>query len=110
DAVYAFPHQCGSSQLGGDLERTRKLIAALARHPNAGGVLILGLGCESNQLAPLLQEIPESQRAHIRTFAAQATQDEVEEGLRVVEELATLAAHVEREPCPISGLASGLNV
>ena len=50
DGVYAFPHQFGCSQLGGDLERTRKLIAALARHPNAGGVLILGLGCESNQL------------------------------------------------------------
>src|SRR5689334_527297 len=94
DGVYAFPHQFGCSQLGGDLERTRKLIAALARHPNAGGVLILGLGCESNQLAPLLQEIPESQRTHIRTVAAQATQDEVEEGLRVVEELADIAARV----------------
>ena len=54
DGVYAFPHQFGCSQLGDDLDRTRKLIAALARHPNAGGVLILGLGCESNQLEPLL--------------------------------------------------------
>jgi altronate hydrolase len=108
DGVYAFPHQFGCSQLGGDLERTRKLIAALARHPNAGGVLILGLGCESNQLAPLLQEIPESQRAHIRTFAAQATQDEIEEGLRVVEELADIAARFEREPCPLASLAVGL--
>jgi altronate hydrolase len=108
DGVYAFPHQFGCSQLGGDLERTRKLIAALARHPNAGGVLILGLGCESNQLEPLLQEIPESQRAHIRTFAAQATQDEVEEGLRVVEELADIAARVERELCHIASLTVGL--
>jgi altronate hydrolase len=108
DGVYAFPHQFGCSQLGGDLERTRKLIAALARHPNAGGVLILGLGCESNQLEPLLQEIPEPQRAHIRTFAAQATQDEVEEGLRVVEELADLAARVAREPCPLRSLTVGL--
>jgi altronate hydrolase len=108
DGVYAFPHQFGCSQLGGDLERTRKLIAALARHPNAGGVLILGLGCESNQLEPLLQEIPQSQRAHIRTFAAQATSDEVEEGLRLVEELADIAARVERQPCPIASLAVGL--
>jgi altronate hydrolase len=108
DGVYAFPHQFGCSQLGGDLERTRKLIAALARHPNAGGVLILGLGCESNQLEPLLQEIPQSQRAHIRTFAAQATSDEVEEGLRLVEELAEIAARVERQPCPIASLAVGL--
>jgi altronate hydrolase len=108
DGVYAFPHQFGCSQLGGDLERTRKLIAALARHPNAGGVLILGLGCESNQLDPLLREIPQSQRAHIRTFAAQATSDEVEEGLRVVEELADIAARVQRQPCPIASLAVGL--
>jgi altronate hydrolase len=108
DGVYAFPHQFGCSQLGGDLERTRKLIAALAHHPNAGGVLILGLGCESNQLEPLLQEIPQSQRAHIRTFAAQATSDEVEEGLRLVEELADIAARLERQPCPIASLAVGL--
>ncbi|HEV8330660.1 MAG TPA: altronate dehydratase family protein [Steroidobacteraceae bacterium] len=108
DGVYAFPHQFGCSQLGGDLERTRKLIAALARHPNAGGVLILGLGCESNQLAPLLQEIPQSQREHIRTFAAQATTDEVEEGLRLVEELADIAARARRERCPIGALAVGL--
>ncbi|HEY7639912.1 MAG TPA: altronate dehydratase family protein, partial [Steroidobacteraceae bacterium] len=108
DGVYAFPHQFGCSQLGGDLQRTRKLIAALARHPNAGGVLILGLGCESNQLAPLLQEIPESQREHVRTFAAQATVDEVEEGLRLVAELADIAACARREPCPIGSLAVGL--
>jgi altronate hydrolase len=108
DGVYAFPHQFGCSQLGGDLDRTRKLIAALARHPNAGGVLVLGLGCESNQLEPLLQEIPQSQREHIRTFAAQATADEVAEGLRLVEELADTAARVRREPCPIGALAVGL--
>jgi altronate hydrolase len=108
DGVYAFAHQFGCSQLGGDLERTRKLIAALARHPNAGGVLILGLGCESNQLDPLLLEIPQSQRARIRTFAAQATSDEVEEGLRLVEELADVAACVQREPCPLASLAVGL--
>jgi altronate hydrolase len=108
DGVYAFPHQFGCSQLGEDLDRTRKLIAALARHPNAGGVLILGLGCESNQLEPLLQEIPQSQREHIRTFAAQATADEVEEGLRLVEELADIAARVRRQPCSIGALAVGL--
>lgn len=108
DGVYAFPHQFGCSQLGGDLDRTRRLIAALACHPNAGGVLILGLGCESNQLEPLLQEIPPAQRAHIRTFAAQAASDEVEEGLRLVAELVDIAARVAREPCSIAALAVGL--
>ncbi|HEY5810940.1 MAG TPA: altronate dehydratase family protein [Povalibacter sp.] len=108
DGVHAFPHQFGCSQLGGDLDRTRKLIAALACHPNAGGVLILGLGCESNQLSKLLEDIPAQERAHIRSFAAQATSDETEEGLRVVEELVQLAERAQREPCPLSSLAVGL--
>jgi altronate hydrolase len=108
DGVYAFPHQFGCSQLGGDLDRTRALIASLAAHPNAGGVLILGLGCESNQLKQLLAEIPEADRAHIRSFAAQATSDETEEGLRAVEELVTIAERTKREPCPLSALTIGV--
>jgi altronate hydrolase len=108
DGVHAFPHQFGCSQLGGDLERTRKLIAALAQHPNAGGVLILGLGCESNQLDRLLQELPAAQRQHVRAFAAQAAMDEHEEGLRLVAELVEIAAQARREPCPLSALTIGL--
>lgn len=108
DGVHAFPHQFGCSQLGGDLDRTRKLIAALACHPNAGGVLIVGLGCESNQLSKLLADIPEAERAHIRSFAAQSQGDETEAGLRAVEELVTLAERTQRTPCPLSALSIGL--
>ena len=108
DAVLAFPHQFGCSQLGGDLDRTRGLIAALARHPNAGGVLILGLGCESNQLSALLADIPENERARIRSFAAQATSDETEAGLAAVEALVQVAERDRREPCSISELVVGL--
>ncbi len=108
DGVYAFPHQFGCSQLGGDLERTRKLTAALACHPNAGGVLILGLGCESNQLDKLLADIPAAERAHIRAFAAQSTSDETEAGLDAVDELVQIAEKAQREPCPLSALAIGL--
>ena len=108
DGVHAFPHQFGCSQLGGDLDRTRNLIASLAAHPNAGGVLILGLGCESNQLKQLLTEIPEGERAHIRAFAAQATSDETEEGLRALEELVTIAEQTKREPCPLAALTIGV--
>ncbi|HKE95111.1 MAG TPA: UxaA family hydrolase, partial [Povalibacter sp.] len=108
DGIHAFPHQFGCSQLGGDLDRTRRLIAALACHPNAGGVLILGLGCESNQLDKLLAGIPAQERGHIRAFSAQATTDETEEGLRAVEELVQLAERAQREPCPLSTLSVGL--
>ncbi len=108
DGIHAFPHQFGCSQLGGDLDRTRKLTAALACHPNAGGVLILGLGCESNQLDKLLADIPVSQRAHIQSFAAQSTSDETQAGLHAVEELVQLAERTKREPCPLSALSIGL--
>lgn len=108
DNVVAFPHQFGCSQLGGDLDRTRRLIAGLARHPNAGGVLILGLGCESNQLSKLLTEIPESERARIRYFAAQATEDETETGLQAVAELVELAERDQRVPCGLNDLVVGL--
>jgi altronate hydrolase len=108
DGVYAFPHQFGCSQLGGDLDRTRKLIAALACHPNAGGVLVLGLGCESNQLDALLGELPDAQRERVRAFAAQNAADETESGLQLVEELAAIAARDKREPCLLSALAIGL--
>lgn len=108
DNVVAFPHQFGCSQLGGDLDRTRRLIAGLARHPNAGGVLILGLGCESNQLSKLLTEIPEAERERIRYFAAQATEDETEAGLQAVEELVQLAEKDQRVPCGLDDLVVGL--
>lgn len=108
DNIVAFPHQFGCSQLGGDLDRTRRLIAGLAQHPNAGGVLILGLGCESNQLSKLLADIPETERERIRYFAAQATEDETEAGLQAVEELVQLAERDRRAPCSLTDLVVGL--
>lgn len=108
DGVYAFAHQFGCSQLGGDLDRTRRLTAALACHPNAGGVLILGLGCESNQLDQLLAGIPAAERSHIRAFSAQSTSDETEAGLEAVAELVQIAERAQREPCPLSALSIGL--
>jgi altronate hydrolase len=108
DGIYAFTHQFGCSQLGDDLERTRGLLAALARHPNAGGVLILGLGCESNQLGALLGELSEVEQRRIRAFAAQAADDETEKGLEVLEELVNQAAQEVRTPCGLDKLTLGL--
>ena len=56
DAVFALPHPFGCSQLGDDLDDTRKILAALASHPNVGGVVLVALGCESNQVDELLKE------------------------------------------------------
>ncbi len=107
DGVHAFTHPFGCSQLGDDLSATRTILAALARHPNAGGVLILGLGCESNQLAGLLAEIGDGD-GRIRAFAAQGEDDEHEAGLAAVEALVQRAERDRREPCPLSDLVLGL--
>src|SRR5256885_1156632 len=108
DGVYAFTHPFGCSQLGDDLAGTRSVLAALACNPNAGGVLIVGLGYESNQLDALVGEIPEALRGRVRTLRAQAEEDETEAGSQLVEELVGEAAKVVREPVPLSELVVGL--
>lgn len=108
DGIHAFSHPFGCSQLGEDLAATRSILAALACHPNAGGVLIVGLGCESNQLERLIEEIPEIFRGKVRTLRAQSAGDEVAEGLALVEELVALAAPARREPCSFGDLVLGL--
>jgi altronate hydrolase len=108
DGIYAFGHPHGCSQLGEDLDGTRKLLAALACHPNAGGVLILGLGCESNQLDALIAEIPQALRGRVRTLVAQGEGDEVAAGLAHVDALVATAAILRRQAAPLSDLAVGL--
>ena len=108
DGVHALTHPFGCSQLGDDLAATRAMVAALAGHPNAGGVLILGLGCENNQLSALLDSAPQLDRERLRAFAAQAAEDELEEGLSAVAELVAIAENDRREPCPLSDLVIGL--
>jgi altronate hydrolase len=108
DGVYALTHPFGCSQLGGDLAATRTILGALAAHPNAGGVLVLGLGCESNQLDALLRAAPDIDPARLRAFTAQSTEDEMESGLAAIEALVAAAEHDRREPCPVSDLVVGL--
>jgi altronate hydrolase len=106
EGIHAFPHPFGCSQLGDDLSATRRMLAALAQHPNAGGVLILGLGCESNQLDALLGDIPD--RSRIRAFTTQGESDEFEAGLAAIADLVAVAERDERDPCPLSDLVVGL--
>ncbi|EGF92380.1 altronate hydrolase [Asticcacaulis biprosthecium C19] len=107
DGVHALTHPLGCSQLGDDLDHTRKLIAALAMHPNAGGVLIVGLGCENNQLSALLKEI-DRPADRLKYFAAQMVEDETETGLEALEELVAIIEKDQREPCDLSDLAIGV--
>ena len=107
DGVHAFSHPYGCSQLGDDLENTRRVLAGLIRHPNAGGVLVLGLGCENNQMAELLSLAGEVDAARIRFFNTQDVVDEVEEGIDRVEELVRAMEGDRRVECPASELVLG---
>jgi len=113
DGVHAFPHPFGCSQLGDDLQYTQRVLASLLRHPNAGGVVLLGLGCENNQLDALLDAADDLSdgpfdRSRLRTLTAQMVGNEIEAGLDAVADLLDVMADDRREPCPASDLVLGL--
>lgn len=108
DGVHAFTHPHGCSQLGDDLAATRDMLAALAAHPNAGGVLLVGLGCESNQLDALLAAIPAERRHRVRHVAAQAAEDEIAAGLAAIDELVAIAGKAQRQPLSLAKLVVGV--
>ena len=107
DGVHAFSHPYGCSQLGDDLRNTQKVLAGLLRHPNAGGVLVLGLGCENNQMDDLLALAGDVDRDRLRWFNTQDVVDEVEEGVDAVAELVARMQGDAREECPASELVLG---
>jgi altronate hydrolase len=108
DGVHAFAHPFGCSQLGDDLDDTRKILAALGGHPNAGGVLFLGLGCESNQLDRLIATAETLDLKRMRTVQSQQAPDEYEAGLEAVEELLELCSADIRVECSAADLAIGV--
>ncbi|HEX9618763.1 MAG TPA: altronate dehydratase family protein, partial [Polyangiaceae bacterium] len=108
DGVHAFPHAFGCSQLGDDLKNTQKILAGLATHPNAGGALIIGLGCENNYLEAFRPFLGEHDTSRIRALVAQQAGDEFEEGLALLGELAERANQDTRVELPVSSLVVGL--
>ena len=106
----ALTHPFGCSQLGGDLDATRKILCGLACHPNAGGVLVLSLGCENNtpeSFASLLREAG-ADEARLRFLTVQNVGDEIAEGKKLLAELAAQAKEDVREEIPLSELVIGL--
>ena len=107
DGVHAFSHPYGCSQLGDDLHNTQRVLAGLMRHPNAGGVLVLGLGCESNQIDSLLALASDVDRSRLKVFNSQDVMDEIEEGGSALGSLMERMQHDRREECPASELILG---
>ena len=87
DGVHVFPHQYGCSQLGDDLNDTRQLLQNMALHPNAGGVLVVGLGCENNQINMFQQTLGNHDKTRIEYLVTQQVDDEVTEGVELLEKL-----------------------
>ncbi len=108
DGVEVFKHNYGCSQLGDDHVNTQKALAQLINHPNAGGVLVLGLGCENNQISSLKTFIGEYDEKRIKFLVAQDVEDEVEAGLELLMEIYEEMKNDRREPIPLSELKVGL--
>jgi altronate hydrolase len=107
DGVHAFAHPYGCSQLGDDLSHTQRVLAGLMRHPNAGGVLILGLGCENNQLDTLVRLAGDVDRSRLAFFNTQDVIDELEEGTGAVAKLVERMSADQRVDSPASDLVLG---
>ena len=108
EEVVSFSHPYGCSQTGEDQENTRRILADLVNHPNAGGVLVLGLGCENSGIEELKKYIGPYDPKRVRFLVAQDCEDEIAEGLAIVRELIDYASAFKREPISCSRLIIGL--
>lgn len=108
EGIYHFPHPFGCSQLGDDLEQTKRLLAALVDHPNAGGVLCLELGCENLTHELFIEELGEYDPQRVKFLRCQDVSDDVAEGLKLIKELVQYASAFEREEIPASELVVGM--
>lgn len=108
DAVAAFPHPYGCSQMGDDQEHTRQILADLVNHPNAGGVLVLGLGCENSNIDELKKYIGPYNEKRVKFLVAQESDNEIADALELIGELAAYAGSFKREPINCSELVIGM--
>ena len=108
DGLYTFPHPFGCSQTGADHAQTRKLLAALTRHPNAGAVLVLSLGCENLTHEQFLEELGPYDEDRVKFLTCQQVEDELEAGREILTQLAAYAGQFRREPIPASELVVGM--
>ncbi len=108
DAIVSFPHNYGCSQLGDDHENTRKILRDIVLHPNAGGVLVVGLGCENNQPAAFRDFLGEYDKDRLRFLVSQEVDDEMGQGMEYLRELYAAAKGDKRTDVPLSKLKVGL--
>ena len=103
-----FEHPFGCSQLGGDQHVTQMILKGLVNHPNAGGVLVLGLGCENNNIGEFKKVLGTWDDERVRFLICQECEDEIEEGVKIINELRAYADTFQKEAIPVSKLRLGL--
>lgn len=108
DGLYAYTHPFGCSQTGEDHATTRKVLADLVRHPNAGGVLVLSLGCENLTHEQFLKELGDYDERRVRFLTCQDVEDELEAGRKLLEELAEYAGTFHRQEITMDHLVIGM--
>lgn len=108
DGAFLFSHTFGCSQLGQDHDNTRTMLQNMVRHPNAGAVLVIGLGCENNQVDAFRDTLGSFESDRVEFMVCQQHDDEVEAGLERLHALYEKMRHDQREPGKLSELKFGL--
>ncbi len=108
EGVVAFTHSYGCSQMGEDQDNTRRILADLINHPNAGAVLVLGLGCENSNIEELKKFIGSYEEKRVKFLVCQEVEDEIEEGMCLLKELVTYVKEVKREKIDACELVIGM--
>ena len=108
DAVVAMTHPYGCSQMGDDQENTADILGSIAKHPNCGGVLLLSLGCENNNLDHMKKYLEGIDEERVRYLICQNSEDEIEDGRKLIQELVDIASKDKRVEIPAKELVVGL--
>lgn len=108
DHVEVFKHNYGCSQLGEDHENTKKILCDMVKHPNCGGALVVGLGCENNQVEVFQALLGDVDKKRVKFLVAQEVEDEVEEGVGLLKEIFEVMTGDMRVEIPLSELKVGL--
>lgn len=108
DNIEVYKHNYGCSQLGDDHENTKRILGNLVKHPNCGGALVLGLGCENNQVAEFKDSLGNIDEKRVKFLITQEVEDEIEEGVRLLREIIESMKEDIREEVPVSELRIGL--
>ncbi len=108
DGIFTFTHPYGCSQLGDDHERTKFILQKMVRHPNAGGVLVIGLGCENNQMSAFRETLGKVDGSRVKFLVCQDVEDEIATGVELLKQIAAKVKGDKREERDISCLKVGL--